>query len=144
MAVFTRTNGDAAGVVQVDAGRSFANAVIINTGIAAPLGAYKIAAITGTGAGGANLAAELTVGGAVETILRAISSNATILAYQVDSTGQISLITERSAWSAADMQTVIRALPDPSTGYQGGNIGAVSNVVVLGATVSTTGGIKFA
>lgn len=144
MAVFTRTNGDAAGVVQVDAGRSFANAVIINTGIAAPLGAYKIAAITGTGAGGANLAAELTVGGAVETILRAISANATILAYQVDSTGQISLLTERSAWSAADMQTVIRALPDPSTGYQGGNIGAVSNVVVLGATVSTTGGIKFA
>jgi hypothetical protein len=144
MAVFTRTNGDAAGVVQVDAGRSFANAVIINTGIAAPLGAYKIAAITGTGAGGANLAAELTVGGAVETILRAISANATILAYQVDSTGQISLLTERSAWSAADMQTVIRALPDPSTGYQGGNIGAVSNVVVLAATVSTTGGIKFA
>ena len=144
MAVFTRTNGDAAGVVQVDAGRAFANATIINTGIAAPLGAYKIAAITGTGAGGANLAAELTVGGAVETILRAISANATILAYQVDSTGQISLLTERSAWSAADMQTVIRALPDPSTGFQGGNIGAVSNVVVLAATVSTTGGIKFA
>ena len=142
MAIFTRTNGDAAGVTQVDAGRSFANAVIINTGIAAPLTAYKIAAITGTGAGQANLAAELTTGGAVETILRTLSANATILAYQVDSNSQISVLTERSAWSAADLQTVIRALP--LDGTVGSNIGAVSNVCVGSATVATTGGIKFA
>ena len=142
MAIFTRTNGDAAGVVQVDAGRSFANAAVINTGIAAPLTAYKIAAITGTGAGAANLAAELVTGGAVETILRVLSANATILAYQVDSNSQISVLTERSAWSAADLQTVIRALP--LDGTVGSNIGAVSNVCVGSATVSTTGGIKFA
>lgn len=145
MAIFTRTNGDAAGVTNVDAGRSFANAVIINTGIAAPLTAFKIAAITGTGAGGANLAAELTTGGAVETILRAVAANASILAYQVDSAGQISVLVERSGWTSdTALRDVIRALPDPSTGYQGGNIGAVSNVVVLAATVSSTGGIKLA
>ena len=145
MAIFTRTNGDAAGVTNVDGGRSFANAAIINTGIAAPLTAYKISAITGTGAGSANLAAELTTGGAVETILRAVSANASILAYQVDSSSQISVLVERSGWTSdTALQTVIRALPDPSTGYQGGNIGAVSNVVVLAAAVSSTGGIKFA
>ena len=43
MAIFTRINGDAAGVVNADAGRVFGNASIINTGIAAPLTAYILA-----------------------------------------------------------------------------------------------------
>lgn len=130
MAIVTRVNGDAAGVTNVDAGRSFANAAIINTGIAAPLAAYKITAM------GGNLAAELTTGGAVETILRTLAANASILAYQVDSNSQLSVITERSAWSAADLQTVIRTL--------GSNIGAVTAVDASAATVSSAGGIKLA
>jgi hypothetical protein len=135
MAVFTRTNGDAAGVTQVDAGRAFANATIINTGIAAPLTAYKIAAITGTGAGAANLAAELTVGGAVETIIRAISANATILAYQVDTGAttancQLSVITERSSWpNIAFMQANLRTV-------------LASNIGAFGPITTTTMDIR--
>jgi hypothetical protein len=130
MAIVTRVNGDAAGVVNVDAGRSFANAAIINTGIAAPITAYKV-----TGMGG-NLASELATGGAVETVLRTLAANASILAYQVDSNSQLSIITERSAYSAADLQTVIRTL--------GSNIGVASTVDASAATVSSSGGIKLA
>jgi len=150
MAIFTRINGDAAGVNVVDAGRSFANAAIINTGIGAPITAYKIttaAAITG------NLAAELVVGGAVETILRQVAANATVLAYQIDAgtagAQQISLLVERSGWETAtpgagatNIQTVLGTL---------GNIGIAGNVYggtyagsSTGLTVSSTGGIKFA
>jgi hypothetical protein len=150
MAIFTRINGDSAGVNVVDAGRSFANAAIINTGIASPIAAYKVttaAAITG------NLAAELAVGGAVETILRTISANATIVAYQVDAgtagTQQLSVLVERSGWETATpgagataIQTVLGTL---------GNIGVAGNVYggtyagsSAGLTVSSTGGIKFA
>lgn len=131
MAIVTRVNGDAAGVVNVDAGRTLANGVIINTGIAAPLSAYKIAGLTAT-----NLVPELVTGGAVETILRTIALNATILASQVDSNGQISVLVERSGW--VNDAAVLAALPT-------GNIGAVSNVYVGGSTtVSSAGGIKLA
>lgn len=131
----TRVNGDAAGVNNVDAGRSFANASIINTGIASPIQAYKIGTLGVT----ANLAAELQVGGAVETMLKLIAANATVLAYQVDSAGssaQLSVITERSSWTDADLQAQLRAF--------GGNIGAYGNVFPALATVTSTGGIKLA
>jgi len=132
MAIFTRTNGDAAGVVNVDAGRSFANAAIINTGIAAPITAYKIVMTNG------NLAAELTVGGAVETVLRTVAQNATVLAYQVDAGSQLSVIVERSGWvSDAKVQEAIAGLA--------ANIGATGNCYAgPGVTVSSAGGIKLA
>lgn len=132
MAIFTRTNGDSAGVVNVDAGRSFANATIINTGIAAPLTAYKIVMTNG------NLAAELTVGGAVETVLRTVAQNATVLAYQVDAGSQLSVIVERSGWvNDAAVQTAIAGLA--------ANIGATGNVYAgPGVTVSSAGGLKLA
>ena len=128
MAIFTRINGDAGGVVNVDAGRNLANAVIINTGIAAPLTAYKIAFTSG------DLAAELVTGGAVETALRVISGNATILAAQVDSNSQLSVVVERSGWASdAKLATALTSLS---------NIGAIGAAVVN--TVSSTGGIKLA
>ena len=130
MAIQTRAKGDAQAVVNVGTATKNANAVIINTGISSPITAYKI-----TGMGG-NLAAELTVGGAVETVLRAVSANATVIAYQVDSNSQISVITERSAVSAADLQSVIQAL--------GANIGVASAVAASSATVASSGGIKLA
>jgi len=110
----TKVNGDTAGVTNVDAGRSFANASIINTGIASPIQAYNIQIVAG------NLAAELSRGtdgtaGAVETLLNAISSNASVIAYQVDAGAtaantQLSVIVERSSWaSAAAMQVALRA-----------------------------------
>lgn len=152
MAVFTRINGDAAGVVQVDAGRSFANASIINTGIAAPLAIYKISLAAGAASGAyGNLAAELTTGGAVETLLRYVSANATVLAYQVDagstsSVAQLSVITERSAWgnsqnSIADytaLQTYIQTAAGTVGATIGANIGATGNIFVSSSSITVT------
>lgn len=143
----TKVHGNSAGLNNVGDGQSFANAVIINTGIASPIQAYKITTLGAT----ANLAAELGepsgagLVGAVETLIKTISTNASVLAYQVDSVGstaQLSIITERSGWTAADMQTVIRTLSH--NGTAGANIGAYGNVFPALATVTTTGGIKFA
>ncbi len=108
-----KVNGDTAGVDNVDAGQSFANAAIVNTGIAAPLGAFNIQIVAG------NLAAELSRGtdgtaGAVETLLNHIATNATVIAYQVDggataANTQLSVIVERSSWTALSLQQSIRA-----------------------------------
>ena len=139
-AVFTRTNGDAGGVRNVDAGRSFANATIVNTGIAAPLTGYKISLTNG------NLAAELTTGGAVETIVRIIEGNATVLAYQVDTGNQLSVLVERSGWASdTAIQTAIQTGNGQWTAATGGNIGATGNLYVgTQTTVTSTGGIKLA
>jgi hypothetical protein len=143
-----RVSGDSQIVTNVGEGTSKnANAVIINTGINSPIQAYKITTLGAT----ANLAAELRGPStaekdpAVHTLLKTISANATILAYQVDpqgSTAQLSVITERSAWTAADLQTVIRTLSHDGT--PGANIGAYGNVFPALATVTTTSGIKIA
>lgn len=120
----TKVNGDTAGVNNVDIGRFFANANVINTGISSPITAYNIQFV------GGNLAAELGRGsngnvGGVETLLTAISNYATILAYQVDvgataANTQISVITERSSWaSAAAMQTALRTSLAANIGANG-------------------------
>jgi hypothetical protein len=144
----TRVSGDSQVVDNV--GESLtqnANAIIINTGIASPIQAYKITTLGIT----ANLANELKgpsgagLDPAVHTLLQTISANATILAYQVDaagSTAQLSVITERSGWSAGDLQIVIRTLSH--NGTPGANIGAYGNVFPALAAVTSSGGIKFA
>jgi hypothetical protein len=142
MATVTKANGDTQVVVNVgDSLTKNANAITINTGISSPIKAYKITTL-GTAA---NLAAELSRGangsaGAVETLLGLISSNATVLAYQVDTnttTAQLSVIVERSGWDAdASLQVAVRAL--------GANIGSKSEIVCTNATVSSSGGIKLA
>jgi len=153
MAVFTRINGDAAGVVQVDAGRAFANASIINTGIAAPLTSYKILLAAGAPSGSyGNLAAELTTGGAVETILRWVEGNASVLAYQVDGTNsagtsQINILVERSGWATdSALAYVIQSGAGQWAPATGGNIGATGNIWASSnsITVTSTGGIKLA
>jgi hypothetical protein len=147
MATLTKANGDSQVTVNVgDSLTKNSNAVIINTGIASPIIAYKISLVATTG----NLAAELspsTAGtpGAIETILGKLSSNATILAYQIDAgtagAQQISIIAERSAMSASDYQTILRTL---------GNVGSRSNVYLSESggspttTVTSSGGIKWA
>jgi hypothetical protein len=137
----TRVHGSTAGVNNVGSGQSFANAAIINTGIAPPITAYKITTLGVT----ANLAAELDdpsgagVVGAVETLMKVITTNASVLAYQVDSAGstaQLSVLVERSSWTDTDLQVSIRAL--------GGNIGSRGNVFPALAAVTSTGGIKLA
>ena len=146
MAVFTRINGDASGVRNSDQGKTFANATIINTGIAAPLAAYKITIVPGyVGTGAGNLAVEQTTGGAVETLLRIVSGNATVLAYQTDTAGansQLSVLVERTGWASdTALQTAIR---QTTAGDGAGNIGATGNTWVGVATVTSTGGIKLA
>lgn len=143
----TKVHGSTAGVNNVDAGQFNANARIINTGIAAPITAYKITTLGTT----ANLAAELDdpspagLVGAVETLIKTISTNASVLAYQVDSAGstaQLSILVERSSWTDADLQAQIRTLSH--NGTPGANIGSRGNVFPALATVSSTGGIKIA
>jgi len=142
----TRVSGDSQLVVNVGDGYTRnANAQIINTGIASPITAFKITTLGIT----ANLANELKgpsgagVTGAVDTLLKVVSSNASVLAYQVDAVGataQLSVIVERSGWdSDTSLQSVIRALAVAS-----GNIGAYGNVFPTLATVTSTGGIKIA
>jgi len=137
MAIQTKYAGDSNAVPNVGTGYATlnANATIINTGISSPIQAFKI-----TGTGG-NLAAELGRGtngtaGAVETILNVIAANATIIAYQVDSNSQLSVITERSSDTYTTLQAAIRLLSS--------NIGAFSTVDATAATVTTSSGIKIA
>jgi hypothetical protein len=154
MAVFTRINGDAYGVVNVDAGRNInANTYPINTGIAAPLTAYKITLAAGTPSGSyGNLAAELTTGGAVETLIRWIEGNASILAYQVDAgsagAAQLSVLVERSGWASdTALATALQTGNGQWTAVTGGNIGATGNIWASSnslTTVSSAGGIKLA
>ena len=149
MATVTRSNGDSQVVVNVgDSLTRNANAITINTGISSPIKAYKITTLGIT----ANLANELKgpsgagLTGAVDTLLKTVASNASILAYQVDaagSTAQLSVIVERSGWgSDADLQTAIRTLSHDGTA--GANIGAYGNVFPALAAVTTSGGIKIA
>jgi len=148
MATVTKVNGDSQVVVNVgDSLSKNANAVIINTGIASPITAYKI----GTFGATANLAAELSRGangteGAVEALIRTVSGNATVLAYQVDTAGssaQLSVIVERSGWANdTALRDAIRAMLGAETGTA--NIGSKSAITVTSATVSSSGGIKLA
>jgi hypothetical protein len=148
MATVTKVNGDSQVVVNVgDSLSKNANAVIINTGIASPITAYKISTFGAT----ANLAAELSRGangteGAVEALIRTVSGNATVLAYQVDtsgSTAQLSVIVERSGWTNdTALRDAIRAMLGAETGTA--NIGSKSAITVTSATVSSSGGIKLA
>ena len=148
MATVTRVNGDSQVVVNVgDSLSKNANAVIINTGISSPITAYKI----GTFGATANLAAELSRGangteGAVEALLRTVSANATVIAYQVDAAGssaQLSVVVERSGWSSdTALRDCIRAMLGAETGTA--NIGSKSAITVTSATAVSTGGIKLA
>lgn len=120
----TKVSGDTGGVSNVSDGRIFTNAAIISTGVSGPVNAYNLQVVAG------NLAAELSRGtngtaGAVETLLNAISANATILAYQVDvgasaANTQLSVVTERSSWtSALAMQVALRATLASNIGANG-------------------------
>jgi hypothetical protein len=140
MATVTKFNGTTQPVVNIgDNITKSANAVAIATGIAGPIEAYNIQIVAG------RLDTELGRGldgtpGAVETMLNVISGNATILAYQVDigataANCQLSVITERSSWTAATLKTSLRALS--------ANIGANGTVTTTTLDVRDVG-IKLA
>lgn len=107
MAVFTRTSGDAKGVVHVDTGVAGGGiGTIISTGIGKRPSIFKID--TGT----VDIRGETGVGGAVEAMLKVVAVQSTIIAYQVenDNSGEMRVMVEATGYDAAGLQTAIRAL----------------------------------
>jgi len=107
MAIFTRVNGDANGVVNVDVAAHGAGVgSIVSTGIGKHISIFKL------DTGSVNISGQTGVGGAVESILRTVATQSTIIAYQVenDSSGEMRVVVEATGFDAAGMQTAVRAL----------------------------------
>ena len=131
MAIQTRYAGDAQGINNVDAKTDGTLGTIVATGLTKNPTALKI-----TGFGGTLSAAESGTGGPVETILRSIAIDSTIVMYQVD-TDRISVLVEATGATTATIQTRLQGL--------GGNIGLAANIYSgPGVTVSSSSGFKLA
>ena len=123
MAVFTRTNGNAQNVVSVgnialSTEAASAN-VLISTGIGKPVQAFAINS-------NVSMTTQFGTGEGVETILRTIGLNSTLLAYQVGtanngavSNGLLSVLIEDSVWDATSLQANIRAATDSTYNSSG-------------------------
>lgn len=134
MAIVTRYAGDANGVMNVDATTDGTLATIVATGLTKNPTALKITGF------GTFVAGESATGGAVETILRTIAQDSTVVMYQVDST-QVSVLVEALGSNAATIQTRLQACNAGSTG----NIGVAGNIWSgAGVTVSSANGFKLA
>jgi hypothetical protein len=132
MAIVTRVNGDAEGVVNFDSATDGTLGTIISTGLTRSPLALRVA----LGNSQEFTAAESGVGGAVETILRQIAIDGTVVMYQVDTTA-LSVLLESTNTNAAGIQTRLQALA--------ANIGAAANVYAgAGVTVSSAVGFKLA
>lgn len=106
MAIFTRVNGDANGVVHVDVGAHGGGVGgIVSTGIGKHPTMYMINADT-------DISGETGVGGKVETILRTIATQATVIAYQVqdNNSGELRVLVEATGWTDAGLQAAIRTI----------------------------------
>ena len=125
----TRYAGDANGVNNFDATQNGTLATIIATGLTKSPLALKLTGM------GTFVAGESATGGAVETILRSITVDSTVVMYQVDAT-QISVLLEACGSDAATIQARIVAL--------GGNIGIAGNITASSVTVSSAAGFKLA
>lgn len=114
MAVFTRVNGTSQAVVHVDIAdrpTQDSTGIIISTGIGKHPTMYKIEGNSSI------LSDQLGTGGAVETILRVIATNAVIIAYQVEGSGsdEMRVLCEATSWNVDggndyDLQSAIRAI----------------------------------
>ena len=132
MAVQTRYAGDAKGVFNVDAAVDGTLATIIATGLTKNPLALRVA----LGNSQTFDAAESATGGSVETILRTIAQDSTIVMYQVDSAA-LSVLLEACGSNASTIQTRVQSI--------GGNIGAAANIWAGGGvTVSSAVGFKLA
>ena len=130
MAIQTRYAGDANGINNFDAKTDGTLGTIIATGLTKAPIALKISGL------GTFTAAESGTGGAVETILRNIGIDSTIVMYQVDS-AQLSVLLEANGSSAATIQTRLQGL--------GGNIGIAGNIWSgSSVAVSSANGFKLA
>ena len=128
MAEVTRVNGDV--LSGVNQGQALGSIVSFN---GSQPKAFGIVVKNGSGTA-QDISAEGQVGESIEAILFAILTKATITYYQIESGsgGQISVMVEANGggWTAADLQTAIRAL--------GASVGA-NTIDVSGTTVTDTG-----
>lgn len=133
MAIVTRYNGDANGVVNVDIGihGTVSNARIISTGLTKHPTAFKITA-------NVDVSTDLGVGGSVESVLRRVGIASTTVMYQVDGP-VISLLVEATGFDDANLQTALNT-PTISTVF----VATVANVQPLSFIVSSTEGFKLA
>ena len=127
MAIQTRYAGDAQGVNNFDAKTDGTLGTLIATGLTKAPTAMKITGL------GTFTAAESGTGGSVETILRTIGVDSTIVMYQVDS-DRLSVLLEATGSSAATIQARIVAL--------GSNIGIAGNIYAPAAVCSISNGFK--
>ena len=143
MAIQTRYAGDAQGINNVDAKTDGTLATIVATGLTKNPTALKITGF------GTFVAAESGTGGAVETILRQIAIDSTVVMYQVDST-QLSVLVEATGAGSSDGATTAAAaiqarLRACNTGGTTGNIGIAGNIWSGGGvTVASSQGFKLA
>jgi len=126
MAIFTRVYGDAQGVNNVDSGKTAGN--IICTGLTKAPVCFKVVP---NYLSARDLRSEMGTGGAVETILRAMTTDGTVVMYHVadDANGNLSVMMEATGANASVMQTRLQAL---------GNVGSVGNVFLGGGLHPTT------
>ena len=135
MADITRTAGDAFGVVHHDRGVAGSGAISADETVhvnGPVLNHFKVL-IKDVSGDLDDLRNELDVNESIDAIFKDIMEKATIEMYQIegDATGQISVaVYPQSAWTAAALQTSIRAL--------GTTVGS-NNVDVTGSTVTDKG-----
>jgi hypothetical protein len=139
MAVVTRVNGGAHGVVNMDRGTSGSGAISADETVIISLPQmdfFKIIVENGSQEA-VDLRNELDAGEAVEAVLRKIGDLANVEMYQVegDTTGQMSVaVYPAGAYTASSLQTAIRAL--------GTTVG--NNTVDVSGSDVTDGGFKLA
>jgi len=140
MAIQTRYAGDAFGINNFDPSTTTAGSVI-TTGLTKAPVLVKILLGNSQNFG----AAEMVTGGAVETILRNIAIDSTVVMYQVEATGgQMSVYLEASGagTSTGGTQTAAAVASGIQTRLQaiGANVGIAGNVYLgAGVTVSSSG-----
>jgi hypothetical protein len=129
MAVFTRTNGNAQTVAATGAGpwgtEALSTAVVVSTGIGKPVQCFGITANTGS------WATAMGTGEATEMALRAVGLNATLLAYQTNTT-LLSVMIEESAWNTTDLKANVDAA------LAAGSVNWVTTVTDVGFKLATS------
>jgi hypothetical protein len=130
----TRVHGDAHGVAVVDVDQKASGAItaamLHSTLFRKP--SVMALVVKDVHNNAVDISNELDTNEAIEAILKVVANTASMLAYQVeaDTSGQISLMFEGSAITAAQLQVAIRAM--------GATVGA-NNKDVTGSTVTDLG-----
>jgi len=124
MATITRTNGDAYAVVYKDTSAKGADPITADETVifeGPALDFFKVIVANGSDTV-TDITGEMGATEAVEDILRTVQTKGTLAMYQVegDATGQISVaVYPTGAWTAAALQTAIRATTPNSLDVSG-------------------------